>query len=184
MMNETLSLIASRRSHRAYLPDQLTREQLDALLLAAVQSPSAVNRQPWHFTVVQNAQLLADINAAVREEALKNENPGPRFSDPAFNVFYHAPTVLFISGVKDSHWTAIDCGIATQNIVIAAESMGLGTVILGLPRFAFEGARAADLERALGFPENHGFVIAISVGKPADTKPEHPVGENKITVLR
>lgn len=182
-MNETLSLIASRRSHRAYLPEQISKEQLDALLLAAVQSPSAVNRQPWHFAAVQDKALLEGINRSVCEEARKNENPGPRFADPTFNVFYHAPTVIFISSTKDNKWSGIDCGIATQNIVLAAESMGLGSVILGLPRFAFEGERAAEIEKALGFPENYSFVIAISVGKPADTKPEHPVGENKVTVI-
>ena len=115
MMNETLSLIASRRSHRAYLPDQITSEQLDALIAAAVQSPSAVNRQPWHFTVVQDGKLLRDINAAVREQALKSANPGPRFADPAFDVFYNAPTVIFISGDKDNSWTQIDCGIALSH---------------------------------------------------------------------
>lgn len=183
-MNETLSLIASRRSHRAYLPEQITEEQLQALLDAAVQSPSAVNRQPWHFTAVQNKALLDDINEAVREEALKSADPGPRFADPAFNVFYHAPTVIFISGTEGNNWAAIDCGIAVENIVLAAESMGLGSVILGLPRFAFMGERAAKLEKALDFPEDHGFVIAVSVGKPADTKDAHPVGENKVTVIR
>ena len=67
MRNETLSLISSRRSHRAYEKTPLTQEQLDALLRAAVESPSAVNRQPWHFTVVRNQALLDELNKAVWE---------------------------------------------------------------------------------------------------------------------
>ena len=67
MTNETLSVIASRRSHRAYQRVQITPEQLDALLTAAKESPSAMNRQPWHFTVVQNETLLNEINDAARQ---------------------------------------------------------------------------------------------------------------------
>ena len=65
MTNETLRLISARRSHRAYAPTPLTQEQIDALLKAAVESPSAVNRQPWHFSVVRNQQLLDELNQAV-----------------------------------------------------------------------------------------------------------------------
>ena len=70
MTNTTLDLISSRRSHRAYAPTPLTQEQLDALLKAAVESPSAVNRQPWHFTVVRNQALLDELNAAVWEQMM------------------------------------------------------------------------------------------------------------------
>lgn len=185
-MNQTLSLIASRRSHRAYLPTQLTEEQLEALLRAAVQSPSAVNRQPWHFSVVQDQKLLDDINAAARRQAIC-KNPAqrsPRFQDSAFHIFYHAPTVIFLSGDPDNRWTPVDCGIAVQNIALAAESMGLGSVILGLPRDAFQAEEAPDFRHALGFPEGWDFVIAIAIGQPADDKDAHPVADGKITVIR
>ena len=185
MTNPVLQTISSRRSHRAYAAAQLTQAQLDAILQAAVEAPSAVNRQPWHFTVVQNAALLGEINEAVRENALKKDpaHRSPRFEDASFDVFYHAPTVIFLSGSPENHWTPIDCGIAVENIALAAESMGLGSVILGLPREAFQGEKAPALRAALQFPEGHEFVIAIALGTPADDKPAHPIGENKITVI-
>ena len=185
MTNETLSLISARRSHRAYETTPLTQEQLDALLRAAVESPSAVNRQPWHFTVVRNQALLDDINKAVWEQMMKRDasRRSPRFADKDFHVFYHAPTVIFISGMPDNPYTPIDGGIAVENIALAAESLGLGSVILGMPRDAFAGDRAEEFKKALHFPEGWDFVIAIAVGVPADTKEAHPVKEDRISFV-
>ncbi|MBR1585469.1 MAG: nitroreductase family protein [Clostridia bacterium] len=185
MTNETLALISSRRSHRAYTAAPLTQEQQDAILRAAVEAPSAVNRQLWHFSVVTNQALLDEINAATRENVMKRapEQRSPRFADSQFHVFYHAPTVIFLSAQPGSVYAPIDCGIAVENIALAAESLGLGSVILGMPREAFQTERADALRRALQFPEGYDFVIAIAVGVPADTKDAHPVGEGKISFV-
>lgn len=184
-MNQTLQLIASRRSHRAYQSTPLSRQQLQTLLDAALQSPSAVNRQPWHFTAVQNQALLDEINLAVRENVMKKDPSlrSPRFADEQFHVFYHAPTVIFISADQENKWAAIDCGIAVQNIALAAESMGLGSVILGMPREAFFGEKAPQIRKALAFPEGYDFVIGIAVGHPADDKEAHPIQDGKIAVI-
>jgi nitroreductase len=182
MSNETLRVISARRSHRAYETTPLTEEQLDAILQAAVESPSAVNRQPWHFTVVRNQALLDEMNKAVWEQMMKRDpqKRSPRFADSSFHVFYHAPTVIVISGMPDNHYTQIDGGIAVENIALAAESMGLGSVILGMPGDAFKGEKADYFRKALKFPEGWDFVIAIAIGVPADTKEAHPVKEDRI----
>ena len=185
-MNQVLNIIASRRSHRAYEGQQITDEQLQSLLTAAVQAPSAVNGQPWHFSVVQNAQLLKEINEACRETAMKLDESkrSPRFADPEFDVFYHAPTVIFLSAKPENGWAKLDCGIAVQTIALAAESLGLGSVILGLPRMAFETEKADMLREKLCFPAGNDFVIASALGTPADDKEAHPVGENKISFVK
>ena len=185
MSNETLRLISARRSHRAYEGTPITEEQLNAILQAAVESPSAVNRQPWHFTVVRNQELLDEMNTAVREQAMKRDpsKRSPRFADSDFHVFYHAPTVIFISGMPDNPYTPIDGGIAVENIALAAESLGLGSVILGMPKDAFAGDKADDFRLALHFPEGWDFVIAIAIGVPADTKDAHPVKEDRISYV-
>lgn len=184
-MNETLKTISDRRSHRAYESTPLTKEQLDLIMTAAVQSPSAVNRQPWHFSVTQNQQLLDEINDELRQVVMRKsaDQRSPRFADESFHVFYHAPCVIFISGDPDSYWTRIDCGIATQTIALAAESLGLGSVVLGLPREAFSGERAAEFEKRLQFPDGWHFVIAVAIGTPTDTKDAHPVQANKVAYI-
>lgn len=184
-MNETLSTIKNRRSHRAYAATKLTEEQLQLILDAAMQSPSAVNRQPRHFTVCEDQALLGQINAELRRVAMAQDEGkrSPRFQQSDFDVFYHAPCVIFIFGEPDFAWTQVDCGIAVENIALAAESLGLGSVILGLPRMAFEGEHKQELLSRLGCPEGWDFVIAISIGTATDTKAAHPLRENSITRL-
>ncbi len=183
-MNETLNTIQKRVSHRKYAKTQLTKEQLDAITRAALQSPSATNRQPWHFSVVQDAALIQRIHDAAAKVALKRDRSqrSPRYDDDTFQVFYYAPTIIILSS-EDTHYAPIDCGIAVQNIALAAESLGLGSVILGLPRDAFAGEDREALEKELGFPEGYIFQIGISLGTPLDTKAPHKLDENKITYI-
>jgi nitroreductase len=172
-MNETLKVIENRRSIRAYREDTLSEEQTAILVKAALESPSAKNEQSWHFSVVTDKKLLVEMNT----EICKNVG----FEG---DVFYNAPMTIFISGDKDNSYSAIDAGIAVQNIAIAAESIGLGSVILGLPRGAFVGDKCEYFEEKLKFPSNNKFQIAIAVGVPAATKPAHEILPDKVTYVK
>jgi len=173
MTNPVLTAISERRSIRQYKPEQITEEQLQALLRAAVESPSARNLQPWHFTVVQDANLLAEVNAEATA-----------ILDREGDIFYAAPTAIFISADRESSWGKLDSGIAVQNIAIAAQSMGLGSVILGLPAVAFKGPRGEYFAELLKFPATHEFAVAIAVGYPDCTKEAHPVETGRVTYIR
>lgn len=176
---DVLNAISSRRSHRAYQTKQLTEEVLSMILKAGLESPSARNQQPWHFSVVQNAELIQTVH----DEAAKmmGKDGSPRFSDPNFQIFYHAPTVIFLFGEKDFPWTQVDCGIAVENMALAAEGLGIGSVILGLPKAAFCGERANELKTRLQCPEGYDFVIALALGYASDTKDPHAMREEKIS---
>ncbi|MCI5772571.1 MAG: nitroreductase [Clostridiales bacterium] len=182
-MHETLNVIHSRRSHRAYKAAPLTREQLDVLIDAALQAPSAMNLQPWHLTAVEDQNLLDDISRACADYARGKAGMSPRFQDPSFHVFYHAPAVMFLSYDPTQHFAPFDCGIAVENMALAAESMGLGTVILGLPRMAFLGDQAQRLADALHFPQGYAFALALAVGTPDDDKAAHSVRDGLVTRL-
>lgn len=185
MINEVLTAISQRRTHRAYKPDPLGDEQLQFILDAAISSPSSVNGQPWHFSVVHNQDLLDKISKAAADNALKRpkDKRSPRFDDPAFQVFYHAPTVIFISTQKGGRFTQVDCGIAVNNIALAAHSLGIGSVILGLPVEAFESELGPQLEKELQFPEGNHFVIAISLGVATDSKAAPERHPDKISTI-
>jgi len=176
---DVLQTISNRRSHRAYRKEQLPEEVLSSILRAGLESPSARNRQPWHFSVVQNAELIQEIH----DEAAKvmGKSGSPRFSDPDFQIFYHAPTVIFLFGEKDFSWSQVDCGIAVENMALAAEGLGVGSVILGLPKPAFAGNRADELKARLACPEGYDFVIALALGYASDTKEPHDLREEKIS---
>jgi nitroreductase len=174
MSNPVLTAIAGRRSIRAYKSDPLTKEQLDALLKAAMESPSANNAQPWHFSVVQNNP---GILKEVHDEAVNNLN----FPQLPPDIFFAAPTVIFLSGT--GHYGSLDSGIAVENIALAAQSLGLGSVILALPGAAFTGSRKDYFEKLLKFPEGHSFTIAIALGVPTATKEAHPQEPDRITFV-
>jgi nitroreductase len=168
--NPVLTAISDRRSIRKYTEEQVTREQIDTLLKAAQESPSARNAQPWRFSVVQNRDILAEISA----EAAKNLELKP------MDMFHGAPMAIFIGGDPEWHWTGVDCGIAVQTISLAAHSMGLGGVILGLPGAAFNGERAEYFNKLLKFPDKFTFVIAVAIGVPAATKEAHPKEPDRV----
>ncbi|MDR1600128.1 MAG: nitroreductase [Oscillospiraceae bacterium] len=171
--NPVLRAIADRRSIRGYSPKPLSQDQLDALLAAAVQSPSAMNRQPWHFSVVQNPAILARINAEIT--GAMNKDVG--------DVFYAAPCCIFLSCEPDARWSRLDCGIAVENIAIAAQALGLGSVILGMPEAAFTGANGGELNALLKFPPTYKFAVAIAVGVPTTTKEAHPLLADRIDYI-
>ena len=179
---DVLQTISNRRSHRVYKAEQLPEEVLTLILTAGLQSPSARNKQPWHFSVVQNAELIQKVH----DEAAKVMGKGgsPRFADPDFQIFYHAPTVVFLFGEKDFPWTDVDCGIAVENMALAAEGLGIGSVILGLPKPAFQGDKADELRAKLQCPEGYDFVIALALGYSTDMKDAHDLRQEKISRIR
>lgn len=177
---DVLQSISNRRSHRSYKEDQLTEEVLSLIIKAGLEAPSARNRQPWHFSVVQNADLLQEIHVEAAK-ALMDARNNPRFADPDFQIFYHAPTVIFLFGEKDFSWTHVDCGIAVENMALAAEGLGVGSVILGWPLYAFKGEKADDFRARLQCPEGYDFVVALALGYATDTKNAHGLREEKIS---
>ena len=176
---DVLQAVSDRRSHRSYRTEPLPEEVLEKILLAGLQAPSARNHQPWHFSVVQDAALIQEVH----DEAAKVMGKGgsPRFADPDFQMFYHAPTVVFLFGEKDFSWTQVDCGIAVENMALAAEGLGVGSVILGLPKPAFSGEKAEELRAKLECPEGYDFVIALALGYADDTKEAHDLRKEKIS---
>jgi nitroreductase len=173
MSNIVLDTIAERRSIRAYTEQRLDRAEIEALLTAATQSPSANNAQPWHFTVVQDKAIYAEINAEASEA----------FGHDLGDIFYDAPTTIFISADPTNRWNHIDSGVAVENIAIAAQGLGLGSVIIGLAAHAFESPNGRHLDDLLKFPTGYKFVIAIAVGHPAVKKDAHIVNPDLITHL-
>ena len=173
MENLVLKAIQERRSIRSYKSDKVNRGDIDILLKAAVEAPSARNTQPWHFTVVQNEALLKEIFEEVKAN----------LKEDIADIYHGAKTVIFISCDPDTRWGRLDCGIAVQNIALAAHAIGLGTVILGRPEPAFTGPRGDALGKKLLFPEKHKFAVAIAIGYPAGTKEAHPLEANRISFV-
>lgn len=176
-MNQVTDAIKTRSSTRGYTSQPLTEAELDALLQAGLQSPTAINRQEIHFTVLRGDHpLLGEIGEEMNR--LRGSSGQPH------NFYYEAPTVILLSAERSFRWSAVDAGIAVQSMALAAESLGLGSVIIGCIYDALHGEKQGDFEKALGFPETHEFQIAIAVGHKAVEKEPHSYDkETHVTCL-
>jgi nitroreductase len=137
--NPVTDLLLSAWSPRNYTEVPVTDQQTDMIVQCGIKAPSSRNGQPWHFTVLKNE--------AVMKEIIPNITPG--------NV------IIVISGkVSQSGATPdFDCGLTTQNMFVAATSMGLGARIYGGPI-----AAAREKREKLQIPEGFTPVIMLRVG--------------------
>lgn len=171
-MSNVLNAIEQRSSTRAYTAEKLTKEELDCLIRAGLQAPTAANRQEIHITVVEGDHpVLAEIE--------KEKNGVAGIQNPPHNFYYEAPVVLFLSGDKSFSWSPVDAGIAVENIALAAEGLGLGGVIIGCIRDAMRDARKDYFADVLKIPEGYGFEVAIAVGHKAAEKKQHEYNAEK-----
>ena len=99
MLNETLQIIQQRRSVRKYKPEQIKDSELQAILQAAIYAPSAINQQKWHFSVIQNKDLLDQMVVIIKENLLNSGNEQlAKRAQIGLHPFHHAPTLIIISG--------------------------------------------------------------------------------------
>jgi len=173
-MNDVLKIIKSRRSVRNYSPEQISQEHMDLILESAIFAPSAGNGQPWHFTVIQNPDLLRYVNDTTREILAKSDKEWMRnFGlNPDFKVAYNAPCLIIISGRKGEFDPNADCAFAMENMMLAAESLGIGSVCLGIIKIYFENKNEVE---KLKIPQGYTPFYGIAFGyKPDDKTIEAP----------
>lgn len=176
-MNDTLGIIKSRRSTRAFLPGQVKEEELQAVLEAGLYAPSANNQQPWHFTVIQNKDLIDRLNNSFKGLARKSDDEHIKSvgNDESFHVFYNAPTVILLSGDESKESAAVDCAAAVENMLIEAESLGIGTCWVGFIGYFFNSTDGRVCLKELGIPEGYKQIHSVALGykklKP-DNAPE------------
>jgi nitroreductase len=186
-MNEIIKTILSRRSVRNYSDEQVKSEELDLILKAGLYAPSAHNQQSWHFTVIQNKEVIDNLNKASKEAMLKFDDEYlKKFgADENFHLFYNAPTVIVVSGEKTSIAPRVDCAAAIQNMLIAAESFNIGTCWIGLVTPLFQSERAGDFGNLFEIPANYELYYAVAVGYKAGEDGQAPPRlENTVNFIR
>ncbi|KEI00548.1 nitroreductase family protein [Clostridium botulinum] len=171
MSNIIIETIKSRRSIRGYKNEQITDKQLNEILEVGMHAPSSHNSQSWHFTVIQNKEVINNISNKSKEVMLNHEDSAVvQMGKSDNNIFYNAPTVIVVSGNENSNSgsTLVDCSAAIENMLIAAESLGLGSIWIGQIKFFFT---LKDEVKKLNIPEGYKPHYAIAIGyKDEDTK--------------
>lgn len=173
--NAVVEAIMSRRSIRKYKEQAVEREKLEIIVNCGINAPSGMNLQPWQVRVVDNADYIDGITEIFRKANPKaTEEPGFK------NMFRNAPAVIFIASPKDGNGQ-LDCGMLGENMLLAAQSLGLGTCCLGGPvAFMKDNPDAAPYVERLQFPEDYVLLYAIAVGYPDESPAAKPRDAGKV----
>lgn len=164
--NPVVSTIMARRSIRKYKPQPVEREKMDLILQCGINAPNGQNKQSWEVRVVDNPALLDEM-----KEAMAKGHPNMP-AEMAKGCFRGAPTMVFIARDTTYDFSAYDCGLLAENMVLSAWSMGIGSVCLGSPvRFLTDNAECAPYVERLGFSEGYELSLCIGFGY-ADETPE------------
>jgi nitroreductase len=170
--------IRDRRSVRQYSKEPVGDDVLRRVIEAATLAPSAMNEQPWLFAVVRDKALLERVSREGKAAtvAILEAGGAPRerlekLKSPAYDILYNAPALIVIASASAGPWAAVNCGLAAQNLMLAARAEGLGTCWIGQ---AQAWISSADGKAALGLPADCVPVGAIIIGHTAAFPPPVP----------
>jgi len=155
MNTEKLDHILDRRSIRRFTDQKISEQEIKAVLTAAMYAPSAVNRQPWHFVVIDDRELM---------EKIMEVHPHARMLQTAS----HAIVICGDEQLQhdDGYWV-VDCGAATQNMLLSAHALGLGACWVGLhPR----EERKRVFSKLLHLPSHIKPFALVALGYPDEQK--------------
>ena len=194
--DQLLELIRSRRSIRRFSDRAVSREDIGRLLEAARWAPSNHNRQPWRFLVIEDKQQINHLAETVRQSLSEKLKSLPETAAAYASEFKHyatffsnAPVLLVVlhkqpvsvsapllAGLKNPDLVSgepLSVAMAVQNLLLAAQSLGLGTCVLTGPLLA-QDALAGELD----LPAGHDLTCLVALGHPA----ESPVPPRRKTI--
>lgn len=187
-MNETLQTIKARRSVRAYTEQQVSAEDLNLILEAATYAPSGMHLETWHFTAIQNKEVLEELNDKIKGVFAKNDDlhTRERGHSQTYCCYYHAPTLVIVSNELDKWWAGMDCACALENIFLAAKSLGIGSCWINQLGQTCDDPDVRAFLTKLGVPESHKVYGCAALGyAPADAPvKEKKVKEGTVTIIR
>ena len=148
---DTIEAIMTRRSIRKYANNRVPEDLVKQLLHAAMAAPSAANEQPWHFVVITDRGIMAQV---------------PSFHPHSHMLKEAALAILVCSDGSLELMKGrgvLDCSAATQNLLLAAHALGLGAVWLGI--YPVE-ERMNGIRKLLNMPSRVVPVALVSLGYP------------------
>jgi glutathione peroxidase-family protein len=179
-VNPVLSSIMARRSIRKYLDKPVEHEKLETIVKCGINAPSGMNRQPWVIRVVEDQKLIADVT-----EVYKQENTEMVKRDKDFkNMFRNAPNLICVCTPANGGGE-LDAGLLGENIMLAAQSMGLGTCCLGGPvRFLLSNEKCKFFLDRLDIPASYKLNYIIAIGYPDEQPDAKPRDTSKVMYIK
>ena len=180
-MNQIMANIKSRRSRRDFLDRSIPEEIIKEIIEAGRYAPSALNKQPWKFIVITNKDCIKKLSSIVKEitsriakylpilklfkSALKDPQVAgaikKTISSDTDTVFYNAPLLILIVSDKREPYAGKDCALASQNMMLYANSLGISSCYIGRAEILEMSKAAKDI---IGLPPRHKIQSAIVFG--------------------
>ena len=161
-VNPVLINIMARRSVRKYLDKPVEHEKLETVALAGINAPSAMNRQNWAVRIIEDQNLMADVKGMCR----------------------NAPNLICVCAPAEGRFD-LDAGLMGQNMMLAAQSLGLGTCIQTGPiRFLTTDEKAKTFRDSLDIPEGYKLLYVISIGYPDEQPDAKPRDASKVKYIK
>lgn len=172
------NVIMSRRSIRNYKQIPVSRDTMQVILKAGINAPNGQNRQSWEIRVVDNPDTMSEIKAA-----MSAANPDVPMAGDSFR---NAPVMVFIAADTSYDFSILDCGMLSENMVLSAWSMGVGSICLGSPVRFLDGSESIrsnpEIRKVmdkLGFSEGYQLVLCVGFGYPLESPDAKPRDESK-----
>jgi len=155
--NEVIQTIMERRSIRKYAPQAVSKDTMEIILDCGINAPNAMNRQSWEIRVIEMAKH-------------------PEFAEALpKGIFRGAPTMVFVANETANRFSQVDCGLLGENMILAAQSMGIGSVVLGGPAAMIaENPELKPLLETLDFSQGYQLLYCIGFGQALESPDAKP----------
>ena len=166
-VNPVLSNMMARRSIRKYLDKPVEHAKLEAVVTCGINAPSGMNAQPWIVRVVEDQKLIADVNQAAER-----------------SLFYGAPALICVCTPVNGSGQ-LDAGLLGENMMLAAQALGLGTCCLGGPvRFLVSNEKCKFFLDRLDIPADYKLNYILAIGYPDEQPDAKPRDASKVKYIK
>lgn len=158
---DTFEAIFSRRSVRAYLPDQIPVDDLLKIIKAGLHAPSGMNRQAVHITALYSSDKIRRLEVAVHQGLQQMQEDLPAYANP---LSYSAPTFMIVSVSPDSFAPEIDAAVAQENMLLAATALHVSSCWIHLLNGKDGLAPIREVLTAFGVPPENKVLCCAAMG--------------------
>ena len=167
--------IMARRSIRQYKQTPVGRDTMNVILECGINAPNGQNRQSWEVRVVDSPALMDEIKEAMAQGHPDMEPKAVK------GCFRNAPVMVFIARDPSYDFSAYDCGLLAENMMLSAWSLGVGSICLGSPvRFLTDNDACRPVLEKLGFSAGYELCLCVGFGYADEAPAAKPRNPEKV----
>ena len=178
MNNEVINAIMARRSIRQYHATPVARDTMMQIMTCGINAANGQNKQSWEVRIIDNLATMQHV-----QDLMAQGNPALP-AEMVRGCMRGAPVMVFIARDRNYDFSAYDCGLLAGNMMLAAQSLGVGSICLGSPvRFINDAQTSAEILSILGFSENYELSLCVGFGYANEAPAAKPRDINKVQFI-